>query len=303
MTFSIVARCPHSGALGVAVSTAVPAVGAICPYVRPGVGAVSTQSWVNPYLAIKALDLLAAGRSVRDTLDEVLRTDAQADLRQLGIVAANGAALSWTGKQCTDWAGECTGPDYAIQGNMLTGQATLDAMQTAFLRSAGVKFEERLLLALEAGQAAGGDKRGRQSASLIVYRDEPYPYLDLRVDEHADPVRELRRVFDVAVVQLLPFIESMPTSADRAGVPTKEVRDMLMLPPSQRPGVPAMSPAQVDLLQTISGTDFTQERVEANLHAFRPILAEIRKLRELDLADHHPAVIFDSTAPWRRSEK
>ena len=305
MTFSIVARCPHSGALGVAVSTAVPAVGAMCPYVRPGVGAVSTQSWVNPYLAIKALDLLAAGRSVRDTLDEVLRTDAQADMRQLGIVAANGAALSWTGKQCTGWAGECTGPDYAIQGNMLTNQETLDAMQTAFLRSAGMKFEARLLLALEAGQAAGGDKRGRQSASLIVYRDEPYPYLDLRVDEHADPVRELRRVFDVAVVQLLPFIESMPTSVDHAGVPTKEVRDMLMLPPSQRPGsgMPAMPPAQVNLLQTISGTDFTQERVEANLHAFRPILAEIRKLRELDLADHHPAVIFDSTAPWRRSNE
>ncbi|MFZ6644475.1 DUF1028 domain-containing protein [Undibacterium sp. TJN25] len=303
MTFSIVARCPSSGALGVAVSTAVPAVGATCPYVRPGVGAVSTQSWVNPYLAIKALDLLAAGCTVREALDEVLRTDAQADMRQLGIVAENGTALSWTGKQCTGWAGECTGPDYAIQGNMLTGQETLDAMQTAFLRSVGMKFEERLLLVLEAGQANGGDKRGRQSASLIVYLDEPYPYLDLRVDEHADPVRELRRVFGVAVVQLLPFIESMPTGAGHAGVPTKEVRDMLMLPPSQRPGMPAIPPAQVDLLQTISGTDFTQDRVEANLHAFRPILAEIHKLRELDLANIHPAVIFDPTAPWRGSDK
>ncbi|MDB5764599.1 MAG: hypothetical protein JWQ21_3594 [Herminiimonas sp.] len=303
MTFSIVARCPHSGALGVAVSSAVPAVGAMCPYVRPGVGAVSTQSWVNPYLAIKALDLLAAGHSVRDTLDEMLRTDSQAGLRQLGIVAANGASLSWTGKQCTDWAGECTGAGYAIQGNMLTGPDTLDAMQAAFLRSAGMKFEERLLLALEAGQAAGGDKRGRQSASLIVYRDEPYPYLDVRVDEHTDPVRELRRVFGVAVTQLLPFVESMPTGTDPAGLPPKEVRDMLMLPPSRRPGMPAMPPAQADLLQKISGTDFTQERAEANLHAFQPILSEIRKLRELDLADMHPAVIFDPTAPWRRSEK
>jgi uncharacterized Ntn-hydrolase superfamily protein len=303
MTFSIVARCAQSGALGVAVSSAVPAVGAMCPYVRPGVGAVSTQSWVNPYLAIKALDLLAAGRSVRDTLDNVLGTDAQAELRQIGIVAANGEALSWTGKQCTDWAGERTGPGYAIQGNMLTGPDTLDAMQAAFMRSIGMKFEERLLLTLEAGQAAGGDSRGQQSASLIVYRDEPYPYLDVRVDEHPNPVRELRRVYGVAVAQVLPFIEGMPTSTDPARVPLKEVSDMLMLPPSRRPGVPAMPAAQAELLQEMSGTDFTQERVDANLLAFRPILAEIRKLRQLDLADIHPAVIFDATAPWRRSNQ
>src|ERR1700694_3629689 len=98
MTFSIVARCPQSGALGVAVSSAVPAVGAMCPYVRPGVGAVATQSWVNPYLAIKALELLAAGQPIRETLDKVLATDAQAGLRQLGIVTAHGAGLSWTGE-------------------------------------------------------------------------------------------------------------------------------------------------------------------------------------------------------------
>ena len=298
MTFSIVARCPEHGALGVAVSTAVPAVGAMCPYIRPGVGAVSTQSWVNPYLAIAVLDLLATGCPAREALDTVLRDDAHADLRQIGLVTADGVALSWTGKSCTDWAGERNGPGYAIQGNMLTGAATLDAMQSAFLDSTSMPFEERLLQALEAGQRAGGDKRGRQSASLLIYDSEPYPYLDLRVDEHTDPVTELRRVFGVAVAQFLPFRASMPTRTNPAGVPPKSVSDMLMLPPYERPGA-ALLP---DLLQKISGTDFTPEHAAANVAAFLPILAEIRKLRALDLGDTHPAVIFDPTAPWRRSD-
>jgi uncharacterized Ntn-hydrolase superfamily protein len=304
MTFSIVARCARTGALGVAVSTAVPAVGAMCPYVRPGVGAVSTQSWVNPYLAMQALDLLQAGSSAADALQQILQTDQNADLRQLGIVAADGSAVSWTGGQCTGAAGDRTGAGYAIQGNMLIGSATLDAMQTAYLDDTEMRFEERLLRTLEAGQAAGGDKRGRQSASLVVYRSEPYPYLDLRVDEHPDPVSELRRIFEVAVVQLLPFVESMPNKADAAGIPSQEVEKMLMLSPVHRPrgrsmGEPIENTA---LLQEIIGLDFTEERMASNLAAFRPILAEIRKLRTLDLGDMHPAVIFDPTAVWRRND-
>jgi uncharacterized Ntn-hydrolase superfamily protein len=299
MTFSIVARCPERHLLGVAVSTAVPAVGAMCPHNRPGVGAVSTQSWVNPYLAIAVLDLLATGRPAREALDTALRADAHADLRQIGLVTADGVALSWTGSSCTGWAGERTGPGYAIQGNMLTGAATLDAMQAAFLASTDQPFEERMMQALEAGQRAGGDKRGRQSASLLITDSEPYPYLDLRVDEHTDPVTELRRVFGVAVAQFLPFRASMPSRTNPAGVPPKSVSDLLLLAPSLRPG--AAPPP--DLLQTITGTQFTPERAAANIAAFRPILAEIHKLRELDLGDIHPAVLFDPTAPWRRSEQ
>ncbi len=299
MTFSIVARCPEKHLLGVAVSTAVPAVGAMCPYVRPGIGAVSTQSWVNPYLAIAVLDALAAGCPPREALDSALHADAHADLRQIGLVTADGLALSLTGPSCTGWAGERTGPGYAIQGNMLTGAATLDAMQLAFIASTGQPFEERMMQALEAGQRAGGDKRGRQSASLLIYDDEPYPYLDLRVDDHVDPVAELRRVFGVAVAQFLPFRASMPSRTNPAGVPPKSVSDMLLLAPSLRPG----AAPQPDLLQTITGTNFTPQRAADNLAAFRPILAEISKLRELDLGDTHPAVLFDPTAPWRRSDQ
>jgi len=297
MTFSIVARCPEKHLLGVAVSTAVPAVGAMCPQSRPGVGAVSTQSWVNPYLAIAVLDLLAAGCPARAALDTALRDDAHADLRQIGLVTADGLALSWTGASCTGWAGERTGPGYAIQGNMLTGAATLDAMQLAFLASTGQPFEERMMQALEAGQRAGGDKRGRQSAALLISDTEPYPYLDLRVDEHSDPVAELRRVFGIAVAQFLPFRNSMPSRTNPAGVPPKSVSDMLHLAPSLRPGAAPLP----DLLQAITGTDFTPQRAAENVAAFQPILAEIRKLRELDLGDTHPAVIFDPTAPWRRN--
>jgi uncharacterized Ntn-hydrolase superfamily protein len=305
MTFSIVARCPEHGLLGVAVSTAVPAVGAMCPHVRPGVGAVSTQSWVNPQLAIAVLDLLQAGCTAHEALESALRADAHGHVRQIGLVTADGIALSWTGHSCTDWAGERTGPGYAIQGNMLTGAATLDAMQMAFLDSSGEPFEERLLQALEAGQRAGGDKRGRQSASLLIRDGEPCPYFDLRVDEHTDPVTELRRVFGVAVAQWLPFRASMPTRSNPAGMPPKNVSDMLMLAPSRRPGAalqPETKPSDLmptDVLQKVCGTAFSPEHADANLAAFLPILAEIHKLREIDLGDTHPAVIFDPVASWR----
>src|SRR5579875_3571691 len=210
-TFSIVARCPRSGMLGVAVSTAVPAVGALCPYVKTGVGAVSTQSWVNPYLAIDAL-------------------------RQIGVVDAAGRSVAWTGGGCTPWHGHITERDVAIQGNMLVGEATLSAMAEAFRRSESLDLAERLLLALEAGQAAGGDKRGKQSAALRVHHTEDYPWLDLRVDEHRYPVAELRRVYTIARLQLLPFVEGMPKRGAAAGALPGPVEDMLLTPPPFRPG-------------------------------------------------------------------
>jgi uncharacterized Ntn-hydrolase superfamily protein len=236
MTFSIVARCPETGALGVAVSTAVPAVGAMCPYLQAGVGAVSTQSWTNPYLALNALGLLEQGKSAEEALKQVLESDPAAALRQLGIVDHTGRAANWTGPDCTDWAGQRAGAGYAIQGNMLTGAAVLDAMVVAFEASAGEALGERLMRTLEAGQLAGGDKRGRQSAALKVMRDEAYAYLDLRVDEHAEPVAELRRVFVVALQQVVPFIEGMPTRNDPGRAPPANVTELLLTPPSLRPG-------------------------------------------------------------------
>jgi uncharacterized Ntn-hydrolase superfamily protein len=235
-TFSISARCSRTGMLGVAVSTAVPGVGGICPYAKPGVGAIATQSWVNPYLGIDGLKLLEEGNTAQQTLDRLMNADPGRDVRQIGIVDAKGASAAWTGGQCTEWCGHITGPDFSVQGNMLVGERTIGAMAEAFKAAEGITLSERLIAALEAGQAAGGDKRGRQSAALLIYKTEEFPYLSLRVDEHAHPVAELRRVFEIARHQLLPFVDGMPSRRNPLGDLPKTVTDMLMTPPPYRPG-------------------------------------------------------------------
>ncbi len=235
-TFSIVARCPRSGMLGVAVSTAVPAVGAICPYVKAGVGAVSTQSWVNPYLAVEALRLMEAGTAAPAALDRVLAADESRDLRQIGLVDARGRAEAWTGADCTPWHGDIVEDGFAVQGNMLRGEATLGAMAKAFRDAAPLDLAERLLLALEAGDAAGGDKRGKQSAALRVHHGEAYPWIDLRADEHREPVAELRRIYAIAQEQLLPFVAGMPKREGAAEGLPEAVTEMLLKPPPRRPG-------------------------------------------------------------------
>ena len=236
MTFSIVAHCPRTGMLGVAVATAVPAVGSMCPYVKSGVGAVSTQSWVNPYLAIDALGMMEQGRSAPEALAAVMAADEGRDGRQIGLVDAAGRSAAWSGKNCTAWSGQIVEAHFSVQGNMLTGARTLDAMAAAFRASATQGLAHRLLLALEAGDAAGGDKRGRQSAALRVHHVEEYPLIDLRVDEHADPVTELRRVYSIARQQLLPFVQGMPTRAGPGVAAPDSVVKLLGLPPPQRPG-------------------------------------------------------------------
>jgi uncharacterized Ntn-hydrolase superfamily protein len=242
MTFSIVAHCRRTGQLGVAVATAVPAVGALCPYIRPGVGAVSTQSWVNTYLAIAALDAMAAGASAEQALETVLETDEGRDLRQLGVVDASGGVANWSGGQCTPWAGQMEIQGCTVQGNMLTGPAVLRAMVSAFADCQAFDLAERLMLALEAGQKAGGDKRGRQSAALKVYGTEDYPLIDLRVDEHAHPIPELRRVFTIAQLQLTPFVAGMPRKGQPAGSLPEAVTTMLLTPPPYRPGAGGSAP-------------------------------------------------------------
>jgi len=182
MTYSIVAHCPRTGMLGVAVATAVPAVGSTCPYVKSGVGAVSTQSWVNPYLAIDALRLMEQGSSGPEALDAVMAADNGRDLRQIGVIDASGRSAAWSGKSCTTWFGQIVEAHFAVQGNMLVSAPTIEEMANAFRASEALDLAERLMLALEAGEAAGGDKRGRQSAALKVHHLEDYPLLDLRVD-------------------------------------------------------------------------------------------------------------------------
>ena len=234
-TFSIVARCARTGELGVAVATAVPAVGSMCPYVRSGVAATSTQSWVNPYLALSALALVERGLPAENALLQALADDDARELRQIGLVDASGESAAHTGAQCTPWCGHILKPGLAIQGNMLTGPEVLEAMAASFAAS-DADLAERLMLALEAGDATGGDKRGKQSAALRVHAAEAYPLIDIRVDENAAPVAELRRVLRIARAQLVPFVLSMPRRGAPAGPVPAAVTEMLLRSPPDRPG-------------------------------------------------------------------
>ena len=176
------------------------------------------------------------GSSGPDALDAVMAADNGRDLRQIGVIDSSGRSAAWSGRNCTAWFGQIVEAHFAVQGNMLVGAATIEAMAAAFRASEAHDLAERLMLALEAGQAAGGDRRGRQSAALKVHHVEEYPWLDLRVDEHPHPVAELRRVYEIARLQLLPFVQGMPTRSDPGATAPENVVKLLGVPPPQRPG-------------------------------------------------------------------
>ena len=165
-----------------------------------------------------------------------MATDAGREVRQIGIIDVHGLSAAWSGTDCTDWFGQIVEPDFAVQGNMLVSAPTIEEMAKAFRASESLELAERLMLAMEAGESAGGDKRGRQSASLKVHHVEEYALIDLRVDEHAHPVGELRRVFEIAKLQLLPFVKGMPTRNSPGAAAPQGVVRLLGVPPPQRPG-------------------------------------------------------------------
>ena len=208
-TFSIAARDEATGMLGVAVTSKAFSVGMLCPFVRAGVGAVATQSIVNPSLGPVIIDFLAQGLEPEAALAAALATDPRPDLRQLNVVDAAGRSVSFTGERCIPWCGGRMAPDYALAGNILTGEAVVEAMERAFVAGGlapsdvkaadgGRAFAGRLLDVLDAGQAAGGDARGKQSAALLVVHRTAVPYLRLQVEDHPEPLAELRRLFDLA---------------------------------------------------------------------------------------------------------
>lgn len=193
------ARCPKTLALGVCVSTAAPAVGSRVPHVEARVGAIATQAETNILYGINGLKLLKMGFSPQTALETMLKEDPDRESRQVIIIDKEGRSAAFTGRKTVNWKGHFIGKDYVVAGNMLVGNSVVDAMAEAFESSEGV-LSERLMRALEAGQKAGGDKRGKTSAALLVAQKEQggtHPLLDLRVDEHRDPVRELRRVFEI----------------------------------------------------------------------------------------------------------
>jgi len=202
MTFSIVAFDPANGDLGVAVASKFPCVGAVVPWAKAGVGAVATQAWANTDFGPDGLRLMAGGMPAGPALDAVLEGDDGRDERQVGFVDAAGGAATFTGSGCVEWAGGVSGEHFAAQGNILAGAGVVDAMARAFGSAEG-ELCDRLLTALMAGDAAGGDRRGRQSSALLVVRDRGgYEgrndrYIDLRVDDHPDAPAELGRLFGV----------------------------------------------------------------------------------------------------------
>ncbi len=209
MTFSIVARDTQAGELGIAVQSKFLDVGSVVPWARAGIGAIATQSWANTTYGPGGLELLASGVPASEVLVQLTRNDDGRALRQVGIVGVNGAPATYTGDECFPWAGGCVGVDYACQGNILVGEETVLAMARTFEETAGALCD-RLVAALNAGQAAGGDSRGQQSAALLIVREGGGyggfndRYIDLRVDDHPQPIDELHRILQLHKLYLSP---------------------------------------------------------------------------------------------------
>ena len=212
MTWSIIARDAASGAFGVAIATRFFAAGALCPHAQSGIGALSTQALVNPHYGSQGLELLRAGLSAPEVVKRLTAPDEGREQRQLHVIDAKGRIGQHTGASCIEWCGAVAGDDYSVAGNMLANERVIRETARAYEASRR-PFAERLIAALEAGEAAGGDKRGKQSAALLIYSTEQYPELDLRVDDHADPLAELRRLYEKAHERFIPFMRCGPSKA------------------------------------------------------------------------------------------
>jgi uncharacterized Ntn-hydrolase superfamily protein len=200
--------------LGVATASKALGAGGLVPYVQAGTGAIASQSFPNPYLGLDGLTLLSQGLPAERTLDRLIEMDAGRDLRQVGIVDAEGRTAAYTGDRCIPWAGSTAGAGFVCLGNILVGEGVVQAMAAAFEQTADEDLPARLIQVLEAGEDAGGDRRGRQSAGIYVVAAEEYPYCSIRVDDHEDPIGELRRILGVWEREELPFIRLMPTRQD-----------------------------------------------------------------------------------------
>ena len=222
MTWSIVAR-DASGAFGVAVASKFFAVGALCPHAQSYVGALATQALVNPLLAAPALAGMAEQHDPVDLLATLLAADSGSANRQFHMVDALGRGAAHTGASCIDWCGHTLRDGFSVAGNMLAGPQVIEANADSYAAHAFLPFAERLITALAAGEAAGGDKRGKQAAALLVYSGQEYPALDLRVDDHLEPITELRRLYDVSLERFQPFVTCLPSRENPSGIVDRSV--------------------------------------------------------------------------------
>jgi uncharacterized Ntn-hydrolase superfamily protein len=217
MTWSIIAR-DASGAFGVAIATRAFAVGALCPFAQSSVGALSTQAMVNPHYGRQGLELLRAGVPAPEIVKRLTAPDEGREHRQLHIIDAAGRIGQYTGKQCIDWCGAVSGNGFSVAGNMLANERVIRDTAAAYESAKSLPFAERLLKAMHAGEAAGGDKRGKQSAALLVFSTEEYADLNLRVDDHAEPLAELRRLYEKAHERFIPYLKCSPSKARPYGI-------------------------------------------------------------------------------------
>lgn len=217
MTYSIVARDPKTGATGIAVASRFFACGSLVPHVDPN-AAVATQAFVNPLWGMEGLQRLITGETAAAVLTDLVARDGGQAIRQAHLIDRNGGIAQHTGADCVPWCGHVSGPGISVAGNMLAGPEVVHDTLDAFLAASDVPFAERILLAMQAGEDAGGDKRGKQAAGLKICDGQPYPIVDIRADDHADPLTELRRLLAVRDERFKFFSIGLPTVENFSGL-------------------------------------------------------------------------------------
>ncbi|WNJ91641.1 DUF1028 domain-containing protein [Bosea sp. 685] len=222
MTWSIVAKDERTGAFGVACASRALAVGAVVPYGAGRTGVLATQAFANPFYGVDGLRMLQEGCSSHDIVASLTLADQGRSHRQLHVVDRNGNAASYTGTDCIGWSGAVAGPHVSVAGNMLTGPEVVEATLRAYLANPGLDFDERLLVAMEAGEQAGGDKRGRQSCAMRIWSEGPVASFDLRIDDHTDPLSELRRLWRLAHQGYAPFQKALASRSQPSGCTDRE---------------------------------------------------------------------------------
>jgi uncharacterized Ntn-hydrolase superfamily protein len=225
MTWSIIARDPRTGEVGIAVATKFFAVGGRVPFLRAGVGALATQALVNPLYGRRGLALLEVGMPAADVVRLLTEADAGRGVRQLHVLDRDGRFAVHTGQDCVDWAGDAMGKDCSCAGNMLAGSRVVSETVRVFEENAALPLARRLIAAMQAGEAAGGDKRGKQSAALIIVSTEEYADLDIRVDDHADPLTELVRLEGVSRERWVHYRKFLPRAENPIGEIDRDVID------------------------------------------------------------------------------
>jgi uncharacterized Ntn-hydrolase superfamily protein len=223
MTWSIIARDSHTGQFGIAVATRFFAVGALTPHLKSRVGAIATQALVNVFNGTEGLRLLEHGASAEEVIAELTAADVGRDHRQVHVIDAQGGTAAHTGKSCVDWCGHLAGENFSVAGNMLAGARVIEDTAAAYTKNAALSFPRRLIAAMRAGEAAGGDKRGKQSAALVICGAEEWPDLSLRVDDHSEPLAELDRLERVSRERFVHFMRMLPNRSDRVGITDRNV--------------------------------------------------------------------------------